>query len=325
MQSLFKFSDYDIFAYIVAGLALMIGADIVLGWEVIVRRDGDLSLGEGAVRLMVAYVLGLLLAAPSSFVLQRMIEHRIVGQPFGSLMRTDEAKGWRVVFGSFHIPVSPAVRKEIADRLKKLPGWKDQNRSDDPKDDKRVPVSDLDKLPGSFFVTSAWLKAAEAIFPAAHPAAVRDSIASERMEMFLKLYGLCRNLAFVLMLCAIGFVVLSLCEAHPIQLGGKSSSGGGGVTVLVVPTDAAAARVSDATKPPEGCKPFAPTQKGVASCAPLPPHWLMALGTSLVAVLLFLRFLYFHRLYALEVLNAYAREKAPTAAPSPSPIVIQLL
>lgn len=302
MQNLLKFSDYDIFAYVIAGLALMIGLDVVLGWETILRRDGSLSLSEGAVRVLIAYVIGMLLTAPSSYFLQRKFEHRVVGQPFGSLMRASATAGWRGIFGSYHNPASEAVRERVKERLLGLPGW-DAAR-----------ITTLETLPNGARVSPEWLKAAEGVFFAAHPAATRDSVAAERMETFLKLYGFCRNLAFVLLICTVGFLALWVCGVGPAQLG-ASSTPGSGVTVVVVPSDAAAANVQAAAKQsPVTCKPFSPTKDGVAACAPLPSHKWMALGSFVAAILLFWRFLYFHRLYALEVLTAYSREKKPEPA-----------
>lgn len=312
MQSLFKFSDYDIFAYIVAGLTLMIGADIVLGWEIIVRRDGSMTLGEGAVRVLGAYVLGILVSGLSSRVLQQFVEHRIVGHPFGSLMRNADSACWRGLFRSYHQPLSATVRARIIERLRKLQDWSEQD------------VTALQAFPTWIWVDGAWLRASERLFSAAHPTALRDSAAADRMETFLKLYGFCRNLAFVLLLCAIGFTVQCCQETGAPQLGRSSSSTP--VTVLVVPADGTAARVSDALKPKPGpdCKAFVTNPDDAKACGVLWSHKWMAVATLVVALLLFGRFLYFHRLYALEVLNAYSREKLP-APPAANPPAAAIL
>jgi hypothetical protein len=302
MQNLFKFSDYDIFAYVVAGLALMIGADLVLGWDTIVRRDGSLTVGEGAVRVLGAYVLGMLVAGLSSRVLQRWLEHRVVGQPFGSLMRAADSAGWRSVFSSYHHPLSATVRARVKERLEKLQSWSAGD------------ITKLETFPKGLLAGGDWLAMSERLFSAAHPSALRDSAAADRMETFLKLYGFCRNLAFVLLVCAVGFAVQCYRGIEAPQLG--RSAGGSSVTVLVVPSDGTAARVADALKPKPGpdCKAFVTSQEDAKACGALWSHGWMAAATLLVALLLFGRFLYFHRLYAVEVLTAYSREKLPEPA-----------
>lgn len=303
MQSLFKFSDYDIFAYVVAGLTLMIGADLVLGWDTVVRRDGSLTVGEGAVRVLGAYVLGMLVAGISSRILQRWVEHRVVGQPFGSLMRATDRAGWRGVFGSYHHPLAATVRTRVKERLRTLHSWSGED------------ITKLEAFPSGPLAGGDWLTSAERLFFAAHPSALRDSAAADRMETFLKLYGFCRNLAFVLLVCAVGFAVQCYRGIEAPQLG--RTSGGSAVTVLVVPSDGTAARVSDALKPKPGpdCKAFATSPDDAKACGALWSHGWMAAAALLVALLLFGRFLYFHRLYAVEVLTAFSREKLPEPAP----------
>lgn len=325
MQNLFKFSDYDIFAYIVAGLALMIGVDIVLGWDTVLRRDGSMTLGEGAVRVLIAYVLGLLVSSPSSWLIQRIIEHRIVGHPFGFLMRAnaDVLPGWRArglarwVFGNYHRPAPPAVRSGASTRLRAAPGWTEAN------------VTDVE-TPPTGWVPDDWLKLSEAVFFTAHPSALRDSAAAERMETFLKLYGFCRNLAFVLLLCTIGFLVQWIIGTGAPLLGHAASGAGAGTTVIIVPSDAAAARVAPAPKADtRRCAAFALDDKDPAAktflptgqCTPMFSHGWLTLGAALFAFLLFLRFLYFHRLYAVEVLTAYSREKLPQPPPPAAAIL----
>lgn len=308
MENVFKFSNYEVFAYLAAGLALMVGVDVVLGWETILRRDGDMSLADGAIRLLIAYVLGFLLDQWSAWILQRIFANRIIGNPFGFLLRKGDGnasgwRGWRLahwLLGNYHDAASAVVRTGVIGKLSKAPGW----AADD--------VESV-QTPPNGWVRAAWKGLAENVFFTAHPTATRDALAQGRMEMFLKLYGFCRNLGFVLLLCAIGFFAQWLRGEGAPQLG-RASGSGSGVTVVVVPTEATAARVSEVLKEamPKPCGPFATNDKG--SSAPgcnaltLPSHGWLALGSALVAILLILRFLHFHRLYALEVLTAYSRD-----------------
>lgn len=310
MQNLVKFTDYEVYAYLIAGLTLMVGLDLAFGWEIILRRDGNLTLVEGAVRVFMAYVLGSLLDNLSWLLLQRVFGGRIAGHPFGFPLRAEDGHlpGWRGrrpirwLFSPYHEPAKKGVREEVVKRLRATPDWKEPEGVDITK-------------PPAGWVSDGWYEVAENVFYTTHPAATRDPVAQARMELFLKLYGGCRNLGFVLLLCAVGFFVQWRLDEGAPQLG-RSSDSSGGVTVVIVPAEATAARVTAALKEmsPKTCGPFAPKGKDVPGCGTLPSHGQLALGSALIAFLLILRFLHFHRMYALEVLTAYSREKLPGPA-----------
>ncbi len=315
MQGLLKFTDYEVFAYLIAGLALMIGADLVLGWEIVLRRDGSLSLTEGLVRLLIAYVLGFLLDDISYWFLQRVVGGRIIGHPFSFLLSAAGKRppGWRGwppmswLVGGYLEPAPEPIRSPVIKKLQEDPSpW---SRDD----------VDTIQAPPRGLVTAPWWDLAEEVFSRAQPAATRDAIAQARMELFLKHYGFARNLGFVLLLCTLGFFV-QCCRGEGVPQLGRAPESAKPATVVIVPADSTAARVAAVLKeaPAKGCEPFGPAGKpAVAGCGALLPHGWMALAFGLFAGVMILRFLHFHRLYALALLTGYARaESKPPATDS---------
>lgn len=161
-----KFSDYDLFAYVATGLAALAGWDAAFGTHLVVTADWSVSTGTGTLAL--AYVIGQILASPSAFLLEKQFVRRVVGMPSTVLFRPDDApqpsRLKRILFGEYLSPLDAGLQRRILGR---------------------AASEGKPNTPG------------EPLFWAAFPCARKDQVAYARMETYLKLYGFCRNMAFV--------------------------------------------------------------------------------------------------------------------------------
>ncbi len=67
----FPFDPYDFFGYLAAGLLLLIGLQVLVGFPHLI--GADLKFVEGGIAILAAYVAGHIIAGPSRFLLQTVI------------------------------------------------------------------------------------------------------------------------------------------------------------------------------------------------------------------------------------------------------------
>jgi hypothetical protein len=166
MQHLNRFSDYDVFAYLPAGLATFAIVDLLFGTAIIINGEWDVA--EGTLTIFLAYPVGQIVATPASYLLEQMAVHKGLGSPTRVMMeeRTHPLPFWRKwLLSNYHRNIAKPIREKVLE-LATLRGWSDS--------------SGLDQL-----------------FWYAHPIAQEDPIRYPRMQVFLNQYGLCRNLSFV--------------------------------------------------------------------------------------------------------------------------------
>lgn len=165
MDKLVRFSDYDVFAYVASGLAALMVWDIVFSTHYIIGAVW--TVASGTATIASAYIMGQIMAAPSGWVIERQFVHHILFRPSVALMESRKL-GWRrflkkTILQDYYNPLDTELQKvrerAAADRGSEVVG--------------------------------------EALFWCAFPVAKKDTNAYGRMDGFLKLYGFCRNMAFI--------------------------------------------------------------------------------------------------------------------------------
>ncbi len=166
MDKLARFSDYDVFAYIASGLASLVIWDFLLSTNFVLNAKW--TVASGTLTIAAAYIVGQILAAPSGWLLERRFVHHVLFRPSLILMN-DRKLGWRTflkktLLQDYYTPLDAGLQRKVRERAAA---------------DRGVEV------------------AGESLFWCAFPVAKKDVNAYGRMESFLKLYGFCRNIAFV--------------------------------------------------------------------------------------------------------------------------------
>jgi len=163
MDKVLRFSDYDVFAYIAAGLAAMLVCDFLIGSHWIIGANWGVS--EGVAVVFGAYIAGHIVAWPAGWLIERILVGRILGRPSAVLLtdaKVSRISTWkRWLFPDYFTPLDDGLRARA-----------------------KAKAGTSNDLPDSFF----WMAFADA---------KRDAATYARMETFLRLYGFCRNIAFV--------------------------------------------------------------------------------------------------------------------------------
>lgn len=166
MDKLARFSDHDVFAYVASGLAAFVVVDLVYSTRYILGAEW--TVASGALTIGAAYIAGQILAAPSSWLIERQFVHHVLFRPALILMN-GRVLGWRTflkrtVLLDYYTPLAPGLQRKVRERA----------------------ASDCGAE-----------VAGEDLFWCAFPLAKKDANAYARMDGFLKLCGFCRNMAFV--------------------------------------------------------------------------------------------------------------------------------
>lgn len=173
MQKLSQLSDYELFAYIASGFTLLVVWDIVVSSHTVLGANWTVL--RGVVIVLISYILGHIIASLSEFILERWFTSRVLLAPSINLMKSDSSmqktRFWkRALFGGYYRPLSDNMKS-------------------------RIDARNSGNLEG------------ESLFWSAFIIAKQDENAYTRMYSFLKLYGFCRNMAFVAIIGA--FSILS--------------------------------------------------------------------------------------------------------------------
>jgi hypothetical protein len=92
LDKLLRFSDYDVFGYVASGLAALAFWDLAFGTSYVVGAQW--TVASGALTIGGAYMLGQILASPSSWLIERRFVRKVLGSPSVILM-DDVRLGWR--------------------------------------------------------------------------------------------------------------------------------------------------------------------------------------------------------------------------------------
>ena len=168
MDRFFRFSDYDIWAYLSAGMLTIAAWDFAFGTSWVLRADW--SPADGTIIVFAAYIVGQISATPASWILERLLVARVLQSPSVNLFAESQThfRGFlqRTILSDYYSPLDEGLRRRIIERA------------------------------GPDVATG------EPLFWRAYPIAKRDPTAFPRMGMFLNQYGFCRNIAFVAILAA---------------------------------------------------------------------------------------------------------------------------
>jgi hypothetical protein len=179
MDGLFRFSDYDVFGYLISGLALIAICDVTFGTQFVLASPGWTVFNAVAI-IVAGYVVGHIVAATATLVIDRFLISFTVGNAANRLMMWKD-KGWkpgwrRLVLGEYFVPVHWSVWERAVKRAGLSP---DQERRNE-------------KL-GELVFWPAWAYIKQQPIPYA------------RMDSFLRLYGFCRQCCFVSLIAALAF------------------------------------------------------------------------------------------------------------------------
>jgi hypothetical protein len=183
MDSFFRFSDYEIFAYLAAGIAALAAWDDVFATHWVIGAEW--SAASGVAIVFGAYVVGQIVAWPAAWLLERRVVRRVLGAPsralFGEppLGRCHWLK--RHLFPDYFTPFDRILADRVRSRAR------------------------ADGQPHA---------SGESLFWTAYTRAKRDTATYARMGQFLKLYGFCRNIAFVGIAAGVAITVDVLYRAQ---------------------------------------------------------------------------------------------------------------
>jgi len=175
MDKLLRFSDYDVFAYLASGLAVLAGWDLLFSTGHVIGAQWSAS--SGTITIVAAYVIGQIIASPAAWLIERQLVGRALGNPTAVLMRTEPLSEWRkwashLVLAGYYGPLEAS----LAERLRA-------------------------------FMTNKGISSSEGLFWQAYSAAKSSPSTMARMDAFLRLYGFCRNMAFVALGTGIGLAI----------------------------------------------------------------------------------------------------------------------
>jgi hypothetical protein len=166
MDKFLRFSDYDIFAYLATGLASLLAWDFAFGTHWVLGATW--AAADAIASIFAAYIVGQIIASPAAWVLERRFVRRILGSPSRVLFcepppgRLRQLK--QRLFPDYYMPLD----RRLAERVR------EKARSEGQPD-----------------------ASGESLFWTAFARSKRDAGTYARMDAFLKLYGFCRNIAFV--------------------------------------------------------------------------------------------------------------------------------
>src|SRR5215204_4495629 len=117
-MSQLPFSVYDFFGYLAAGFIVLAATDYAfdLHWLL----ENDLTLPIGIVWIVVAYILGHIIANIAGHVLQRWIVRSRLSSSEEVLFWEHEPRGIRKLFPGYHERLPAETRNRILDKAKQL-------------------------------------------------------------------------------------------------------------------------------------------------------------------------------------------------------------
>lgn len=170
MKEWFPFSNYDFYAYLTSGMIIIAAYDEVFMNSILAQQE-EWTIASGVFWIAIAYLLGQIVAIPSSALLEHFLARGVLHSPASILLGT-VAPRWRekavsLIFGAreyqpFPIPNRENIINKIANCLR------------------------IDRS----LVTS------ESAFQCAYPYARSVEDTAIRLDNFLNQYGMCRNVSF---------------------------------------------------------------------------------------------------------------------------------
>jgi hypothetical protein len=170
------FSAYDFFGYLANGFVILCATEYALFGTAIAERDW--KVGAAIFYLVLAYIIGHIVANVSSYLLEHIVVRAWLKSPEETLFKAQQ-RTWRArFFPIFFQPFPERTQKRVLDAAKRH-GFEEPGR---------------------------------ALFFHAHAVAKQDKTTQERLTSFLNLYGFCRNVSLGLLLAAVILVAGALLD-----------------------------------------------------------------------------------------------------------------
>ncbi len=165
------FSFYDFFGYLASGFLVLITADYVFPGEWIIKDQ--LSVVMSIFWILVAYIVGQVLAGPAAWLLERNIIGKLLQRPSVNLFRDPPRVWWAKLFPGYFTPLPTTTRRRIMEKAE----------------------------------VAGAAETGEGLFVLAFGIVKADKEAMTRLNTFLNLYGFCRNISFASLSCVIIILV----------------------------------------------------------------------------------------------------------------------
>ena len=167
------FSVYDYFGYLASGFLLIFVLDYAIGEQWLLLENTPIGLW--LVGIVVAYIIGQIIANPSAWLFERIIVNKWLKSPVVNLLR-ELTKTWlKRLFPGYFTPFPIAIRKKVMEKAK---------------------VNGITEPTQSLFIH-------------AFGEVKKDGNAIARLNTFLNLYGFCRNISFVSLLAFLILIATS--------------------------------------------------------------------------------------------------------------------
>lgn len=246
-------TDYDIFAYLMVGIAALAASDLVFGSRFLIRNSWD--FGVATMVVIAAYVAGQIVAGPAEWTLERLLARQLLGDPVHHLVMSKVEYQRLATSAEGFDKACEARRKEldgilfgtVLSYVQPLPCADQQN------------IRKNDAAP----------EGAALFFQAYRAVKNRDHV-RDRLSTFSRLYIFSRNMSFVAFLAAFAVAVQALRR-----------------------------RTENKPKPKTRKRPRSKISPWLFD-----PRWQFILFVGIGLGLLY-RYLFFYRLYSIEVLTAY--------------------
>lgn len=170
MKDWFPFTSYDFYAYLTAGMITLAAVDRVYLGSML-ASEANWSIVNGAFWTAIAYLVGQIIAIPSSVFLEHLLGRKLLRVPSNILLGLDAPR-----------------RREVAVR------WLFGAREYEP-----LPVatqaSVISKVAAALSIPVADVNG-EAAFHCAFPHVRSVADSATRLDNFMNQYGMCRNVSF---------------------------------------------------------------------------------------------------------------------------------
>lgn len=181
MKDWFPFTSYEFYAYLAAGMVTLAAIDRVYLGSML-ANEASWTVVNGAFWVAIAYLIGQILAIPSSTILEHLLMRKWLRAPSRILLGLD-APRWREI----------AVRWLFAAReYEPLPG--------------ATQDSVKRKVAAALAIAPADVQG-EAAFHCAFPHARGVSDSATRLDNFMNQYGMCRNVSLASLIASIIMIV----------------------------------------------------------------------------------------------------------------------
>lgn len=183
MKDWFPLTSYEFYAYLTSGMVVLAAADHAF-MDSALAHETDWKVVIAVFWAAIAYLIGHIVAIPSSAIFEHLIAKRVLRDPSAVILGLQSQRWRELCFGTIlgareYEPFPADYRLGILAKLARL-----------------LNVSETDLQ-------------AEAAFQCAFTHARSNSDSAIRMDNFINQYGLCRNVSFASLIAAVFLTILA--------------------------------------------------------------------------------------------------------------------